>query len=204
LSVRREELVPALLLSRRRRFLGYIIPLLNIPLFAFEAYLTYVHLSSGMPVSSPEFLNDLLLLGLTLCLGLILPWWAPIYASRYRLTGDGVIIERFLRGSATIPCASIVRVEVYLKREPRGEVTKEAIRYARDAVEAMRKGGLKVSDYTNAEEAIVLLLTNRRVYMLSPESPKSLIKRLRHRVPRLPVRLVELTSKGKRVRDLGA
>jgi len=194
--------VPALPLSRRRRLLGYIIPLLNLPLFSLKAYQTYIHLSSGMPINSLEFFNDILLMGLSLSLGLILPLWAPVYESRYGLTREGVTITRLLRRAVTIPYKSLVRAEIYVRKQPTEGIPKEALRFAKDAVGALRRSGFKFSDYTNAEEAIVLLLTERRVYMLSPENPKSFIKRLRRRVQRLPVRLVELTTKGKHVREL--
>ena len=194
----------ALPLSRRRRLLGYMIPLLNLPLFTLKIYQTWVHLSSGVPVNSLEFFNDIVLLGLTFSLGLILPWWAPIYESRYGLTQEGVTIKRPLRGSTVIPYKSIIRSEIYIKKQPTRDVSKEAIRYSKAAVEDLRRSGFKFSDYTNAEESIVLLLTEKRVYMLSPDKPKSFIKKLRRRVPKLSVRLVELTSKGKRVRDFEA
>ena len=197
----REESVPALPLSRRRRLLGYMIPLLNLPLFTLKIYQTWVHLSSGVPVNSLEFFNDIVLLGLTFSLGFILPWWAPIYESRYGLTHEGVTIKRPLRGSTVIPYRSIVRAEIYIKKKPTSVVSKDALRYAKGTVEALKRSGFKFSDYTNAEETIVLLLTENRVYMMSPEKPKSFIKRLRRHIPKLYVRLVELTSKGKRVRD---
>ncbi len=192
----------ALPLSRRRRLLGYMIPLLNLPLFSLKAYQTYVHLSSGMPVNSPEFFNDIIILGLSLSLGLLLPWWAPVYESRYWLTREGVTIKRLLRSAVTISYKSIVRAEIYIREQSTGEVSKEAVRYAKEAVGALKRSGFKFSDYTNAEESIVLLLTERRVYMLSPENPRPFIKRVRRRVQRLPVKLVELTSKGKRVREV--
>lgn len=179
-----------------------MIPLLNLPLLVFKAYQTYVHLSSGMPVNSIEFLNDVVLLCLSFSLGLVLPWWAPVYESRYGMTKETVTIKRLLRGSVAIPYRSIVRAEIYVRKQPVREVSKEALRYAKDATEALRKSGFKFSDYTNAEDAIVLLLTEKRVYMLSPENPQSFIKRLRRRVPMLSVRLVELTSRGKRVREI--
>lgn len=183
--------------------LGYMIPLLNLPLLGLKAYQTYVHLSSGMPINSIEFFNDVVLLGLSFSLGFILPWWAPIYESRYEVTGEGVAVKRLFRSKVTIPYSSIARAEIYVRKQPMREVSKEALRYAKGSVQALRRSGFKFSDYTNSEEAIVLLLTEKRVYMLSPVDPQSFIKRLRRRVKRLPVKLVELTSRGKRVRDMG-
>ena len=179
-----------------------MIPLLNLPLFSLKAYQTYVRISAGMPVNSPEFFNDLIILGLSLSLGLLLPWWAPIYESRYGLTQEGVTIKRLLRGRVTIPYRSIARAEIYIRNLSTGEVSQEALRYAKDSVAALRSSGFKFSDYTNSEEAIVLLVTERRIYMLSPEDPRSFLKRVRRRVEKLPVKLVELTSKGKRIREL--
>lgn len=179
-----------------------MIPLLNLPIFSLNAYQAYVRLSAGMPVNSPEFFNDIIILGLSLSLGLFLPWWAPVYESRYGLTREGVTINRLLRGEVTIPYKSIVRAEIYLREQSTGEISKETLRHAKEAVGALRSSGFKFSDYTNSEEVIVFLLTERRIYMLSPEKPRSFIKRVRRRVERLPVKLVELTSRGKREREL--
>jgi len=194
--------VAAIPLNRRRRLLGYLIPLMNLPLFSLKAYQTYGRISAGMSLNSPEFFNDIIILGLSLSLGLLLPWWAPIYESRYGLTREGVTIKRLLRGRVTIPYKSIARSEVYLRNRSNGEVSKEALRYGKESVATLRSSGFKFSDFTNSEEVIVLLITERRIYMLSPEDPRAFLKRVRRRVEKLPIKLVELTSKGKRVREL--
>ena len=179
-----------------------MIPLMNLPLFSLKAYQTYGHISAGMPLNSPEFFNDIIILGLSLSLGLLLPWWAPIYESRYGFTREGVTIKRLLRGRVTIPYKTIARSEVYLRNRSNGEVSKEALRYGKESVANLRSSGFKFSDFTNSEEVIVLLITERRIYMLSPEDHRAFLKRVRRRVEKLPIKLVELTSKGKRVREL--
>lgn len=202
LSSPRDEAVPALPLSSRRRYLGYLIPLLNIPLFAWKAYEVSLRLSAGMQWNNIDVLNDLILLAMSLGLGLLLPWWAPVYGSRHWLTSTGVKIARFLKSTITIPYPSIARVEVYIRNRRAEGVSKEAIRYAKESVRVMRQSGFKFTDYTNAEDAIVLLLSESRIYMFSPAYPKAFIQKLRKRVRRLSVKMAELTPKGKRVKEL--
>jgi hypothetical protein len=202
LSSPRDEAVPALPLSSRRRYLGYIIPLLNIPLFAWKAYDVFRGLSAGIQWNSFDVLNDVLLLAISLCMGFLLPWWAPIYTSRYWFTNEGLKIARVLKGATTIPYSSIVKAEVYIRNRRSESVSKEAIRYAKESVSVMRQSGFKLTDYTNAEDAIVLLISENRICMLSPAYPKAFIQKLKKRVRRLPIKMVELTPKGKRVKEL--
>ena len=145
MSSPRDEAVPALPLSSRRRYLGYIIPLLNIPLFAWKAYEVFLSLSAGMQWNSFNVLNDVLLLAMSLCMGFLLPWWAPVYASRYWLTNRGLKIARFLKGTITIPYPSIVRAEVYIRNQRAESVSKEAIRYAKESVSVMKQSGFNQS-----------------------------------------------------------
>lgn len=195
--------MPALQLSSRRRYLGYLIPLLNIPLFAWKAYQVSLSLSAGVQWNTFDFLNDLILLAMSLALGLLLPWWVPVYTNRYWFTGTGVKIVRFLKGTVTISYSSIARAEVYMKNRQGVEASNGVIQYAKESVGAMMKSGFKFTDYTNAEDAIVLLISGNRIYMLSPAYPRAFIQKLRKRVRRLPVKMVELTPKGKRVKELG-
>jgi hypothetical protein len=196
-----EEAVPALPLSRRRRFLGLIAPAFNLPLLALVIYQFYVELASGAPQDPYELLTTVVLICLSFGLLFVTVRWSPVYGSRYSMAGESITIRRPLR-KVDIPYKSIARAEVYVIKRSEGVIPNDAIQSARNAVDELRKSGFKFSDYTNAEDVIVLLIANDRVYMLSPENSKSFIKRLRVRVPNLPVRLVELTPRGKRAKNL--
>jgi len=197
-----EEFIPTLPLSRRRRLLGLIAPVLNLPLLTLAVYQFYVELASGAPMDSYEFLTILLLMCLSFGLLFAMVRWSPVYGSRYGMASEGLTIRRTMRGKVVIPYESIARAEVYVIDRSAGGVPNDAVHRARSSVDELRRSGFKFSDYTNAEDVIVLLLTHDRVYMLSPENSKSFIKRLRGRLPNLPVNLTELTSKGKRARNL--
>lgn len=182
--------------------MGYAVPLLNLPLGIFKAYEIYLGLQAGLPMNTPEFLNDIVLLSLSLGITLLIPSFAPMYTSRYTLTGAGLRISRILKRTATIPYGSIERIELYIRDEKRGKPSKEAVQYATDAIITMRRTGFKFHDYTNAEENIALIFgETNRVYMISPSYPKAFAQKLRKRTRRIPVRIIELTPRGKRIQD---
>jgi len=163
----------------RWMFFGYAAPLLNVTLFGLKAYDAFVPLSSGTPLSSPDFINDLILCCLGFSLRVVLSWRVPVYESHYGLAREGMAIQRFLRGSKTILHRSILRSEIYVKEQP----------------SSRSLGGPKIRQgLRRGPEA-------GRIYTISPEDPKVLVNRLRGRLPRLTVNLVELTSRGKRVRE---
>jgi hypothetical protein len=125
-----------------------------------------------------------------------------MYTSRYTLTGAGLRISRILKRTTTIPYKSIERIELYIRDEKRGKPSKEAVQYATDAIITMRRTGFKFHDYTNAEENIALIFgETNRVYMISPSYPKAFAQKLRKRARRIPVRIIELTPRGKRIQD---
>ena len=205
MSAPRDEAVPALKLNSRRRIMGYAVPLLNLPLGILKAYEIYLGLQAGLPMNTPEFLNDIILLSLSLGITLLIPSYAPMYTSRYTLTGACLRISRILKRTATIPYTSIERMELYIRDEKRGKPSEEAVQYAKDAIITMRRAGFKFHDYTNAEENIALIFGEaNRVYMISPAYPKAFAQKLRKKVGRLPVRTVELTPRGKRIQDLAS
>ena len=205
LSAPRDEAVPALKLNSRRRIMGYTVPLLNMPLGISKAYEIYLGFQAGLRMNTPEFLNDIILLSLSLGITLLIPSYAPMYTSRYSLTGAGLRISRILKRTVTIPYGSIERMELYIRNEKRGKPSKEAVQYAKDAIITMRRTGFKFHDYTNAEENIALLFgPENKVYMVSPAYPKAFAQKLRKKAGRIPVRIVELTPRGKRIQDLAS
>jgi hypothetical protein len=200
MSEAQAEEVPALPLATRRKVLGILIPLINMPLFALNLYETIMMAYAGTPLNSLDFLNSVVFTFITLGLGLLLPWWTPVYPSKYSLDGAGLRISRFLKKTLVIPYKRIERVEVYIREE--GKISEEADKYAKDSAANLRKTGFKFNDYTNAESNIVLLISGNKIYMMSPEKPKSFVKSLKKRAPKLTVKLVELNERGKTVQEL--
>jgi len=200
MSEAQAEEVPALPLATRRKALGILIPLINMPLFALNLYETIMMAYAGTPLNSLDFLNSVVFTFITLGLGLLLPWWTPVYPSKYSLDGAGLRISRFLKKTLVIPYKRIERVEVYIREE--GKISEEADKYAKDSAANLRKTGFKFNDYTNAESNIVLLISGNKIYMMSPEKPKSFVKSLKKRAPKLTVKLVELNERGKTVQEL--
>jgi len=200
MSEAQAEEVPALPLATRRRALGILIPLINMPLFTLNLYETIMMAFAGTPLNSLDFLNSAVFTLITLGLGLLLPWWAPVYQSRYSLDSSGLRISRLLKKTLVIPYKRIERAEVYIREE--GKISEDADKYAKDSAANLRKTGFKFSDYTNAESNIVLLISGNKIYMMSPEKPKSFIKSLKKRAPKLTVKLVELNERGKTVQEL--
>jgi hypothetical protein len=105
-----------------------------------------------------------------------------------------------MRSYLLVPCKSIDRVELYV-REP-GEIAEEAKKYAKESSDNLRNAGMKFVDYTNSEANIVLLLTGRKVIMVSPSKPRALLKSLKRKAPRLKAKIIELGPKGKSIQEL--
>ncbi len=205
MSASRDEAIPALELDRRRRILGYVVPAINLPYFALKIYEIYLGLQAGMPVNSPDFLNDLILLSLSLGLTILIPSFAPVYESRYWFTEAGLRISRVLKRKITVPYSSVEMVELYTRDEKRGKASPEAVKAAKETINTMRRTGFKFVDFTNAEESIALIYgEGNKVYMISPAYPKAFAQKLRKKVGRLTVRIIELTPRGKRTIDLNA
>jgi hypothetical protein len=202
LSAPREEAVPVLELVSRRRYLGYVILLLNLPLLVWNAYGFALDLSTGLQWNSSDFLANAIIIATSLAMTFILPFMIPVFKSRYWLTDDGIKISRFFRGTVNVPYSSIARAEIYVKIQREGKPSSEAMQYAKEAASQLRKGGFKFTDYTNDDTTIVLLISERRVYLLSPKYPKAFVQKLRKRVGKLPVKMVELTHMGKRIREI--
>ena len=193
--------IESLPLIRRRRLLGYMIPAVNVPLFLYNVYQTFQHYQEGiLIVGSAVFWEDIIVLISTLFLTFAIPRFFPVYASKYFMNKDGIEVKRFLRGSEKISFKEIDRVEVYIRVDE--EISKDATDYATDQAAILRKSGFKFIDYTNAENVIMNLFMEKAIYMISPAKPKSLLKELKRSNKRLTARIVELTSRGKKIQDL--
>jgi len=192
--------IKSLPLMRRRKLLGYLIPAVNIPLLLYNLYQTFIHFQQGMEIGTQMFWEDLLLLASNVFLTLAIPRFFPVYTSKYSLEKEGLKIKRLLRRTATIPYKDIDRVEVYIRTEE--EISEDAREYATDQSALLRKSGFKFIDYTNAEDNIMNLFVGKSVYMISPARPKALLKKLKRRNKGLTARIIELNSRGKRIRDL--
>jgi len=201
-GLRVSEEIESLPLIRRRMLLGYMIPAVNLPLFIYNVYQTYLHYQAEIfIVGSSVFWEDIIVLISTLFLTLAIPRFFPVYPSRYLMTGDGLELKRFLRSSAKLPFREINRVELYIRVDD--EISKDATEYATNQSAILRKSGFKFIDYTNAENIIMNLYMEKAIYMISPAKPKSLLKELKRKNKRLTARIVELTRRGKKIQDLG-
>lgn len=192
---------PSLPLMSKRRILGILIPLLNVPLFAWNFWQTLLELQGGMRFTDIEFAESLLVLGTTLALSLMIPRVFPVYESKYLLGEADLKLSRFMKGSISLLLKNIERVELFLRVHP--EISEDAKKYAMDSSAQLRKAGFKFKDYTNSEDIILNLFVGQNVYMISPKKPKTLIKELKKRNKRLTAKIVELHSRGKRVQELG-
>ena len=198
----REEVVPALELISRRRYLGYIIFFVNLPLLLWNIFDSYQKLAAGMQWNSSEFVSEAIIIAISLGMTFVLPYMIPVFTSKYWLTDDGLKISRLFKGKVTVPYSSIARAEIYVKDEREGKPSSEAMQYSKEAASELRKSGFKFADYTNDDTTIVLLISERSVYLLSPRYPKAFAQKLRKRVGKLPVKMVELTPRGKRIKQI--
>ena len=197
-----EEDVPTLPLQSRRRILGYIIPLMNIPLMFWKFYQMFMGLSSGnLQLDSIDFLTDLIIISFSLILILLVPSYSPIYSSSYWFTLNGLKIKRFMKSTKVLSYDSIKRVDLYLRDDKKGEPNQDAIKYSRESIDELRRAGFKFQDFTNDERKIALLFSNDKIYMITPAYPKAFVQKLQKRIKNLKIRTVELTSKGKRVKE---
>lgn len=192
--------IQSLPLMQRRKLLGYLIPAFNVPLFLYNLYQTYLHFQDGMVVGSSVFWEDFIVLASTLFLTIVIPRFFPVYQSKYYLESDRLELKRLLRKTENIRYREIDRVEVYIRVDE--EISKSATEYATDQSALLRKSGFKFIDYTNAEDIIMNIFSEKSIYMISPAKPKTLLKELKRRNKRLTARIVELTQRGKRIQDL--
>jgi hypothetical protein len=196
------EEIPATPLILRRRLLGYFVPAFNLPLFVWNLYQMLMRVQTGaIEVNSVEFLEELLVTLSALFLSVAIPRFFPVYQSAYRLEEEGLSVARFLRGRKLLPYEEIDRAELYLRVDEK--ISEDAKKYATDASTGYRKSGFKFKDYTNSEDKIMTLFVGLDIYMISPEKPKTLLRELKRRNRRFTAKIVELTSRGKRIQELG-
>jgi len=196
------EEIPAMQLMLRRRLLGYLVPAFNLPLFGWNLYQLLVEVQTGaVDVNSGAFLEGLLVTLSSLFLAVVIPRFFPVYQSAYRLEKEGLSISRFLRGRKVLPYREIDRAEVYLRLDEK--ISDDAKKYAMDASASYRKSGFKFKDWTNAEDKIMNLFVGLDIYMISPEKPKTLLQELKRRNRRFSAKIVELTSRGRKIQELG-
>ena len=94
----RDEEIPSLPLHTQRRLLGYLVPLVSIPILIWKAYSISLILSQPSPqLNSPELLNDLVTISFSLMLLLLIPNHSPLYTNHYWLTPQGLKITRTLK-----------------------------------------------------------------------------------------------------------
>ena len=197
-----DEEIPSLPLHTQRRILGYLVPLISFPILTWKAYSISLLLSQPSPQpSGPDLLNDLVTISFSLVLLFLIPHYSPLYTNRHWLTHKGLKITRILKGTKILPYDTINRLELFIRDERRGAPSKEALQYARDHVNDLRKTGFKFIDYTNNETKIALIYTGEKIYMITPANPRSFAHKLGKRIRRLSVKTVTLTSKGTRVKD---
>jgi hypothetical protein len=194
------EHVEVLPIIQKRRLLGILIPAMNLPFFLYNAYTVVNLYLAGTPLNTEEFYSSIVLTILTLVLCIGLPQWIPVYPSKYTLEAEGLKISRFLKGSVLLKYKDLPRAEVYV-REP-GDIPEADIEYTRKEAEKLRKTGFGFVDYTNSEANIVLLMSGRKIYMISPAKPRAFLKSLKKRAPKLTAKIVELNAKGKNIQEL--
>ncbi|MBS7630515.1 hypothetical protein KEJ47_02890 [Candidatus Bathyarchaeota archaeon] len=196
----KKEFIAECPLDRKRRFLGTFVPVINISIFSMILFYTVSGLLAGLPILSIDFMSNLVIIVLSFFVGFYMPRNAPIYTSRYELSRDKLTIYRIYKKPVTLSFREIREVEVYVKSK--GRIPREVIQQERMAIESLRKNGFKFLDYTNTEDIIILLITEEKVYMISPKEPEELIKKIKKYQPSLKGRLVELTDKGSRVKRI--
>ncbi|MFP3951640.1 MAG: hypothetical protein ACLFVP_05845 [Candidatus Bathyarchaeia archaeon] len=192
--------IPGLNLDIKRRILGILVPAINLPLFLWNLIRLVQYLSAGSSTSSFEFLNLIIMTLLPFGLGALLPMKLPVLRSRYWWTEEGIKLQRSLRGNRIIPYREINRTEVYIRKED--VISEDAEEYAKEEAEKLRKAGFEFKDYTNSEEIIAMLFSGKKIYMISPQRPIRIIKKLKKRSHQLSAKIVELRRRGKYVRDL--
>lgn len=195
------EAIPHLPLVPRRKYLGYMIPAFNVPLFLYNVYQMMLHFQDGMAIGSNLFWEDFVVIISTAFLTYSIPKFFPVYTSKYTHKSDGITLNRLLHKEIHIPYKDINRAEVYLRVED--EISNKSTEYATEQSSTLRKSGFKFKDYTNADNIIMNLFVGKDIYMLSPEKPKALLKELKRKNKKLSARIVELTKRGPRIQDLG-
>lgn len=191
---------PSLPLVPIRKSLGYLIPLVNIPLLTWNIYQTYLLIQTGTDIDSTLFYENFAPLALTLIMTIIIPRRFPVYRSTYYLDESSFNIKRLLLGTVELPYTEIGRIELFIKEDE--EIPESVKKYAQDESQRLSKTGFKFKDFTNSESNIMNMMVEDKIYMISPDKPKSLVKELKSRNGKLTAKIVELHRRGKKVREL--
>ena len=195
-----EESIPHANLGNRRKVLCLMIYGFNIPLLLGKVYELIVKVQQGVPLGSSIFLLDLIMTASLLVMIIYLPTLMPVFASSYWFTKDGIKISRLLKKTLTLPYRAISKIEIYEKSKRGGEIPKKVNRYAKESINKMRDVGFRLHDYSNDDDCITILLSEEKIYLISPSSPQVFAQKVQKRANTIPIQMVILTSKGERRR----
>ena len=195
-----EESIPHANLGNRRKVLCLMIYGFNIPLFLGKVYELIIKVQQGLPLSSSILFLDLILIASLLVFILYLPTLLPVFASNYWFTKDGIKISRLLKKTLTLPYRAISKIEIYEKSKRGGEIPKKVTRYAKESINNLRDVGFRLHDYSNDDDCITILLSEEKIYLISPSSPRVFAQKVQKRAKKIPIQMVEITSRGERKR----
>jgi len=195
-----EESIPHANLGNRRKVLCLMIYGFNIPLFLGKVYELIIKVQQGVPLSSSILFLDLILIASLLVFIIYLPTLLPVFASNYWFTKDGIKISRLLKKTLTLPYRAISKIEIYEKSKRGGEIPKKVTRYAKESINNLRDVGFRLHDYSNDDDCITILLSEEKIYLISPSSPRVFAQKVQKRAKKIPIQMVEITSRGERKR----
>ena len=195
-----EESIPHANLGNRRKVLCLMIYGFNIPLFLGKVYELIIKVQQGLPLSSSILFLDLILIASLLVFIIYLPTLLPVFASNYWFTKDGIKISRLLKKTLTLPYRAISKIEIYEKSKRGGEIPKKVTRYAKESINNLRDVGFRLHDYSNDDDCITILLSEEKIYLISPSSPRVFAQKVQKRAKKIPIQMVEITSRGERKR----
>jgi hypothetical protein len=196
-----EESIPHANLGNRRKVLFLMIYGFNIPLFLGKVYELIIKVQQGISLSSSILFLDLILIASLLVFIIYLPTLLPVFASNYWFTKDGIKISRLLKKTLTLPYRAISKIEIYEKSKRGGEIPKKVTRYAKESINNLRDVGFKLHDYSNDDDCITILLSEEKIYLISPSSPRVFAQKVQKRAKKIPIQMVEITSRGERKRQ---
>ncbi len=199
--IAKEQEIPSLPLQTRRKFLGYLIPIFNIPILSWRIYSILITLTQNIPINYGNLLNDFVAILLALILLVIVPQYSSLYTNRYWFTPNGIKITRFFKSGLTIPYDSINEIDFYIRDERKGKPSQEAIKFGRDKVNQLKDSGYRISDYTNDETKIALIFYEKKIYMITPANPKEFSNEISRRIKKLKIKTITLTPRGTRIKN---
>lgn len=195
-----EESIPHINRGNRRKVLCLMIYGINIPLLLGKGYDIIVKVQQGVPLSSSTMIIDFIMA--VILLGMIIHFTTlmPVFTSSYWFTTDGIKISRLLKKTLNLPYRTISKIEIYEKSKRGEEIPKKIIRYAKESINNLRDVGFKMDDYSNDDDSVAILISGEKIYLISPSYPRVFAQKVQKRAKKIPIKLVEITSKGKRER----